>query len=173
LDPERRAQVKSRDEYLALAKGLLVHDEIFYFNPAGESLWVDVLPLSAEIKAAAQTRWGDDPRHVALINQWSPADPPSRVILVGLYSKGLVKEDVLKNGRFRFQLQADGQTLDPLAVEEVKPEVWTDYYPVFTRWSKVFAARFPKGSGEGGGVLVVKWPAGERALDLTRPRRSG
>jgi hypothetical protein len=173
MDPDRLAQIKSRDEYLALAKSRVAHDEIFFLNSAGESLWVDALPLSSELLAAGQTRWANDKRHAELLNQWLPAGTPARVILVGLYVKGLVKDDILKNGRFRLQLRADGSTLDPLAVEEVKPEIWGDYYPVFSRWEKVFAVRFPVGSSDSGGVLLIHWPAGQRAIDLARPRRSG
>jgi hypothetical protein len=165
LDPARLAQVKSRDEYVALAKAGLAHDEIYFLNAAGEALWVDILPLTADLLAAGRVRWSEDKRHAELLSQWLPAGPPARIVLVGLYAKGLVKDDVLKNGRFRFHLRVGGESLEPLAVEEVKPEVWGDYFPVFSRWEKVFALRFPASAGEGG-ALVIDWPAGRREVSL-------
>jgi hypothetical protein len=165
------AQVRDRDEYLALAKSLLAHDEIYYLNEAGEALWVDALPLTAALLAAGQARWAKDKRHVDLLAKWLPEGPPARVVLVGLYVRKISVDDVLKKGRFRFQLREGGELVDPVAVEEVKSDVWGDYYPVFSRWDKVFAVRFPAQSSEGGS-LVVLWPAGERELGLT-PAPSG
>ncbi|MDR2141772.1 MAG: hypothetical protein LBR11_08300 [Deltaproteobacteria bacterium] len=174
LDPGRLAQVRDRDAYLALAKTRLAHDEIFFLNPAGESLLINALDLDPELMAAGQKRWSEDKRLAELLSQWLPAEgPPARVVLVGLYLKGLVKDDVLKNGRFRLQLKVGGQTLEPLALFEVKPEVWADYYPVFSRWDKVFAARFP-GGWPSGGVLLVHWPSGHREVPLApTPARPG
>jgi hypothetical protein len=167
LDPTRLAQIKSRDDYVALAKSRVAHDEIIYLNKAGEALWVDALPLSPELMAAGQARWAGDKRRSELLGQWSPPEgPPARIVLVGLYVKGLNKDDVLKTGRFRFELKDGGQTLEPLEIFEVKPDIWSDYFPVFSRWEKVFAVRFPAVSSDGG-RLVVHWPAGEREIDLS------
>jgi hypothetical protein len=166
LDPGRIAQIKSRDDYLALLKTRLAHDEIFYLNKLGEVLWVDVLPLTGEVMAAGQARWSEDKRREALLKAWLPPEgPPARIVLVGLFIKGLTKEDVLTNGRIRLQLRSGGQVLDALAVEEVKPDIWWDYYPVFNRWEKVFAVRFPANTPDDGS-LVISWPAGSRELSL-------
>ena len=72
LDPDRLAQIKSRDEYGALAKSRVSHDEIYFLNTAGETLWVDALPLTADLLAAGQTRWADDKRHAEILKKWLP-----------------------------------------------------------------------------------------------------
>jgi hypothetical protein len=169
LDPARLSQVRSRDEYIALARQYVAHDEIFFLNKAGEAMWLDALSLSPALLAAGQARWASDKRYLETISQWLPEGTEAAVTLVGLYVRGLVKDDVLKNGRFRFQLLAGGQLLEPLEVQEVKPEIWADYFPVFSRWEKVFAVRFPVAPGSDG-VLTVNWPSGHREVVLVSPR---
>ncbi|MDR1608531.1 MAG: hypothetical protein LBT38_09025 [Deltaproteobacteria bacterium] len=188
MDPGRLTQLRSRDEYITLARQHVAHDEIYFLNQTGEALWLDALSLTPELLAAGQARWKDDKRYQELLNQWRSADKPGQtakpgqadkpgqavkpdqaakpgqVVLVGLYTRGLTKDDILVNGRFRFQLLSGGQLLEPLAILEVKPEIWADYFPVFTRWEKVFALRFPVTSP--GGVLSIHWPQGSREVIL-------
>jgi hypothetical protein len=169
MDPVRRAQIQSRDDYIRLAKEHLAHDEIFYLNEAGESLFINALNLSADLLAAGRTRWTEDKRYVGLLETWLPADSPGRIVLVGLYTKGIVKEDVLTNGRFRLQLRSGTIVNDPLEVIEVKPEILSDYFPVFNRWEKVVAVRFPTDL-QPNPVLLVHWPSGNRELTLVGPK---
>ncbi|MDR1084701.1 MAG: hypothetical protein LBP22_07515 [Deltaproteobacteria bacterium] len=170
MDPVRLEQIHNRDDYIRLAKFFLAHDEIFYLNEAGESLFIDALNLSPQLLAAGRTRWTEDKRYTGLLEKWLPVGPPARVVLVGLYTRGIVKEDVLTNGRFRFQLKTGGRLLEPLAVEEVKPEILEDYFPVFNRWEKVVAVRFPVELAPSGSSLLVHWPSGDLEVPLVEFR---
>ncbi|MDR1037561.1 MAG: hypothetical protein LBT40_13665 [Deltaproteobacteria bacterium] len=167
LEPGRLAEVRSRQEYVRLVEACRTHDEIWFFNEAGESLRMDVLNVAPELLSAARARWSVDRGFADEIAKWYPQGG-GRVVLLGLYSKRFKKDDFLKKNSYRAELVlADGRRLAPDVKLEVEPQYLADYFPAFNHWAKVFALHFPT-NPEFDASLEVTWPSGDRAVPLRR-----
>jgi hypothetical protein len=165
LDQERLTEISNRNGYIALVKSYLSHDEIYYFNQAGESLLLDAVNVSPELISAAKLRWSEDKEFMGEFEKWLPRER-GRLVLLGVYNRSFKKEDFLKNGSYRARLLSGGKSLDPAFIAEVKPAFLAKYFPVFNSWAKVFALRFPAVSGPSESSVLVLWPAGARELPL-------
>jgi hypothetical protein len=175
LDPSRLAEVRGREDYIRLAAACVSHDEIWFFNEAGESLRIDALNLSPELLAAARMQWGNDKNFTDALGRWLPGGK-GRVVLLGLYNRRFKKDDFLTKGTYRARLvTADGRILEHEFAEEVPEAFLADYFPAFNHWAKVFALRFPSDPAAPASIQV-EWPSGERRIELRgvmAPRPAG
>jgi hypothetical protein len=165
LDQERINEISSRNGYIALVKSFMSHDEIYYFNQAGESLLLDAVNVSPELVSAATVRWTEDKEFMEEFGKWFPKER-GRVVLLGVYNRTFKKDDFLKNGSYRAKLLTGGKSYEPVYMAEVKPAFLEKYFPVFNHWAKVFALRFPPEAGYLESSILVEWPAGTRELPL-------
>ncbi|MDR1040723.1 MAG: hypothetical protein LBR80_11285 [Deltaproteobacteria bacterium] len=168
LEPGRLAEVKSRRDYVRLAEACLTHDEIWFFDEAGESLRIDVLNVAPELLAAARAQWSGDRVFTDELAKWLPRGG-GRVVLLGLFNRRFKKDDFLKKGSYRASLVLDdGRRVSHDYAESVPAAFLADYFPAFDHWAKVFALHFPADPAQGGS-LEVAWPFGDRTLPLRRP----
>ncbi|MDR1165403.1 MAG: hypothetical protein LBO66_05945 [Deltaproteobacteria bacterium] len=168
LEPTRLAEMRQREAYLDLVRNSATHDEIYFFNDAGESLWLDAVNVGPALLSAARLRWGEDREFSRVMDKWLPRGQ-GRVVLLGIFNRQFQKDDFLKNGAYRAKLRVSGRTLAPDFMEEAPPLFWNNYFPAFNKWEKVFALRFPADPSLADATLIVEWPAGDRELPLKSP----
>ncbi|MDR2612759.1 MAG: hypothetical protein LBG06_08030 [Deltaproteobacteria bacterium] len=168
FDPGRLEDMKRRSEYTDLAAACLSHDEIWFFNEAGESLRIDALNVTPELLAAARARWSGDRTFTDTLARWLPKGE-GRLVLLGLFNRRFKKDDFLKTGSYRARLVLpDGRGIDHDFAEEAQARFLADYFPAFNHWAKVFALHFPADPAAPAS-LEVRWPSGDRTLPLKRP----
>ncbi|MDR1545968.1 MAG: penicillin acylase family protein [Deltaproteobacteria bacterium] len=172
MEPGRLAATKDRAVWLELVSSVKVADKIFYVSDSGDvsPVFVSALPLSGELRAAADRRWAEDQRFQEQMARWTGRGRST--VLVGLYARGLNKDELIKSSRFKLTLRRGAQTAAPEQLELVDRAWVDDYFPGFNHWEKVLAASF-KGELGPQDALTVEWPSGRRELALFAPSGPG
>lgn len=166
LDPGRRALEEKRREWVEYARSVSVYDSLYDLTDRGDvlPLTIRALPLTDPLLARARAMRAGDARFSEALDAWLEAG--RLVVLVGVYSRDLKDDDLIKNGRFRFAVRAEGTLKSYAAAGTLQKETFLlDYYPVFNPWEKVVALSFP-GGWDRDPVLIVEWPSGSRELRL-------
>jgi hypothetical protein len=162
----RKTIFTERQNWQELTKSRLVSDEMFYTSDRGDisPVLINVLPLSESILSPARAMWPDNKRFADTLAGWSAKG--KAVVLVGLYTRDLKKDDLIKEKRFELFLESAGQRLAPAELAIADKKFLADYFPVFNHWEIVLAASFTADWNQVS-TLAVQWPTGVRQLDLT------
>jgi hypothetical protein len=168
LEPSRRELEANRRAWLKEVRSAFVSDKIYELTDKGDvlPLFINALPLDDGVMAEARKLWGTDPRFVEKTNAWLAKG--RIVVLVGLYTRDLQQDDLLKNDRFRVSLRSNGGLkAPPTGKELVKFDLITDFFPLFNPWEQVLAVSFD-GLWTQNHILVIDSPYGVREINLTR-----
>ncbi|MDR0356120.1 MAG: hypothetical protein LBJ64_10375 [Deltaproteobacteria bacterium] len=169
MEPGRRALDARRVSWAELTSKAMVSDSIYDLTDAGDilPLTVRALPLTDPVLQRMRELWGGDRRLMDKADEWLKAG--RLVILVGIYTRDVTEDDLIKDRRFRLSLRADGslkRTADK--PELLKGSFLKDYFPIFNPWERVVVVSFP-GQWNKNPVLILDWPGGSRELDLVQP----
>jgi hypothetical protein len=168
LDPSRRALEARHQNWIKVIQGALVTDQIYELTNQGDvlPLMVNALPLDDRVLAEARNLWGTDPRFMEKLNSWLAKG--RIVVLVGLYTRDLHEDDLLKNNRFRLSIRTNnGLKTDSKNKELLKQNYIVDYFQVFNPWERVVAISFD-GLWTQNPILVLDCPYGTREINLAK-----
>ncbi|MDR0621843.1 MAG: hypothetical protein LBJ61_08200 [Deltaproteobacteria bacterium] len=168
LEPGRRAMEARQRQWIDLIREATSADKIYELTDEGGvlPLMVSVLPLNDRVLAEARNRWGTDPRFTEKLNGW--LSKGRIVALVGIYTRDVTEEDLLKNNRFRLSIRTNGGLKsEPNDKELLKGSFLSDYFPIFNPWEKVVAVSYA-GLWDQNPILVLDCPYGSREISLVQ-----
>ncbi|MDR2366576.1 MAG: hypothetical protein LBF58_00460 [Deltaproteobacteria bacterium] len=168
MDPGRRQLEAKHRNWIDLIQNTAVSDKIYELTDRGDVLpiMLNALALDDRVLAEARNQWGVDPRFMEKINTW--LSKGRIVVLVGLYTRDIQDEDILKNNRFRLSLRTGGGLkTDSTNKELLKGNFVVDYFPIFNPWEKVLAVSFD-GLWDQNPILVLDCPYGSREISLLK-----
>jgi hypothetical protein len=162
----RRALEAKHQTWIDLLQNAKVSDKIFELTDNADILptLVDAQPLDDRTLTEACNLWGTDTRFREKLDSWLAKG--RIVVIVGLYTKDLNNDDLIKNNRFSFTLRTNGGLkTEPNNKELVKTIFFKDYFPLFNPWQKVVALSFDSQWTQNP-ILVLDWPYGSREISL-------
>jgi hypothetical protein len=166
MDPSRRALEARHQNWIKVLQKSTSTDKIYELTDQGDILpiLVTALPLDDLVLAEARNLWGTDPRFMEKLNSW--LSKGRVVVLVGIYTRDLREDDVIKNNRFRLSLKTNsGLKTDSTNKELLHQSYLVDYFQVFNPWERVVAVSFD-GLWNQNPILVLDCPYGTREISL-------
>ncbi|MDR2300825.1 MAG: hypothetical protein LBF38_02130 [Deltaproteobacteria bacterium] len=172
LEPSRRALEARHRNWIKVIQGALVSDRVYELTDDGSvlPLIVNALPLDDRVLAEARNLWGTDPRFMEKINSW--LSKGRIVVLVGLYTRDIHEDDIIKDNRFRLSIRTNnGLKTASKNKELIKQNYIVDYFQVFNPWERVVAFSFD-GLWTENPILVLDCPYGTREINLAKRSKS-